>query len=455
MERMAVARPDETLVRIGEIDEATGLPRQKAFLRSVDAFIEEAPRKELERLWVGAITLPVLRYVRSSVGWVVAARYLKEVARFLRQRIPDTLILARLDGPDLAVAAVQPEGHPSREEYTAPTFLGEMFHVDDQPLFLSLRAGLVWWEEGDSGEFLLRKAHLALQRAERGSGGDLVVYDASMEQEAREGTVTATELPQAMERGELELYYQPKVHLADGTFAGVEALLRWPRPAGEVIPVSRLIEIAEATDLIIPLGRWVLRQACRQAARWQAEGLPPFRIAVNVSAVQFIKDQLYNEIREALEAADIPPQWLEIELTESALATHGETTIVLLQRLADLDIPVAIDDFGMGYSSLAYMKRFPIQRLKIDRSFVQGSPIDPADAGIVRCAIAIGRNLGFTVVAEGVETAQQARMLREERCDEAQGFYFSRPLRAEDVPAFIRSLEKRENPPPRGPAGRS
>ncbi len=430
----------DNLVRLGEIDETTGLPRRKAFLRTVDTFLVESPRKNLERFWLATVHLPVLQYVRSSMGWEIADRYLKEVSRFLRRQIPYALTIARMDGPELAIAAVEPEGHPIREAYDAPSFLGRVFHVDEQPLFLSLRAGLVWWNEEDSAGSLLKKASMALNRAGRDAHGDLVVYNATMENEAREGAAIATELPQALKRGELELRYQPKIQLASGKLAGFEALLRWPRPGSSAVPTPRLIEIAELTEIIVPLGRWVLRRACHQAAAWQARGLAPFRIAVNVSAVQLIKSDLHREIHDALETAGIGPEWLEIELTESALATHGGKTLALLQKVADLDIPVAIDDFGTGYSSLAYMKLFPIQRLKIDRSFVEGALTDPADAGIVRCAIAIGRNLGFHVVAEGVETAQQAQMLREEHCDEAQGFYFSRPLHMEDVPGYVRDL---------------
>jgi len=426
------------LVRIGEIDEATGLPRRKAFLRTIDAFLEEAPRKEVERFWVAAVHLPVLQYVRSSMGWETADRYLKEVSRFLLDEVPHALMLARMEGPELVLAAVSPEDAPIREEYDAPAFLGRVFHVNEQPLFLSLRAGLVWWEEGDSAGSLLRKAAMALNRAGTDGRGDLVIYEATMEREAEEGAAIATELHGAMESGELTLQFQPKITLCDGGLAGFEALLRWTRPHGVAIPVTRLIEVAELTDAIVPLGRWVLREACRQAASWRNQGLGPFRIAVNVSAVQFLKSDLHREIVEALEMAGIGPEWLEIELTESALATHGEKTLTLLEKIAALGIPVAIDDFGTGYSSLAYMKRFPVQRLKIDRSFVEGAPTDPADAGIVRCAIAIGKNLGFKVIAEGVETAEQAAILREERCDEGQGFYFSRPLPPEDVPGFIR-----------------
>ena len=429
---------DDNLVRIGETDETTGLPRRRAFLRQVGAFLDTAPRKDLERFWIGTVELPVLRHVRSSMGWRMADRYLKEVATFLRRELPHALAIARMDGPDLAVAAVAPPGRPTGEDFVAPSFFGEVFHVDEQPLFVSLRAGLVWWQEGDSADDMLRKSSMALNRAGWRHHGDLVVYEPSMQEEDREGAAIATELPSAMERGELELLFQPKVALDSGELAGFEALLRWPRPAGRAIPTEQLIEIAELTDFIVPLGRWVLRRACRHAGRWRDLGLEPFRIAVNVSAVQFIKSDLHAEIVAALENAGIGPEWLEIELTESALASHGTKTLTLLERLADLGIPVAIDDFGTGYSSLAYMKRFPVQRLKIDRSFVENAPTEAADAGIVRCAIAIGRNLGFTVVAEGVETAEQARMLREERCDEAQGFYFSRPLHPDDVPGFVR-----------------
>ena len=427
----------DNVVRIGEVDEITGFPRRKAFLRTLDARMAELGPGRLERLWVGVLDLPVLRYVRSSMGWEVGDRYLREVASTLRERVPGALVFGRLDGPELAVAAVSPPGDPIREAFPAPAFLGRTFHVDDVPLFMSLRAGIAWREPGDDARALLRKASVALNRAGVGGRGDLVVHDEAMAREAREGAAIARALPRAMEDDALELHYQPKLELETGRMTGVEALLRWPRRGGVPVTPKRIVEIAELTEMIVPLGRWVLRRAALQAAGWRRLGLSPFRIAVNVSAVQLIKSDLVGEVEAALEAAGVGPEWFELELTESAMMAHGPTISALFTRLDRLGIPVAIDDFGTGYSSLAYMKRYPIARLKIDRSFVDGFLENPADAGIVRCVIAIGKNLGFRVVAEGVETAEQAEALREELCDEVQGFFFSRPLLPSDVPAYV------------------
>ncbi len=432
-------QPDD---RVGEaeIDEVTGLPRRKSFLEIVDAALEAEEPEELERFWFAILHVPVLQYVRSSMGWETADSSLGEVVRAIRERFPHALGICRMEGPELAVAAFAPPGASIREAYDTPAFLGQFFQVRERPLFLSLRAGLVWWSEGDTAESLLRKAATALNRAGTGHHGDLVAWDESMEAEAQEGAAIARELPEAMENGELRLWYQPKIRLDDGRLAGVEALLRWPGFQGTGVSPSRVVEVAELTEVIVPLGRWVLREAARQARGWRDSGLHPFRIAINVSALQLIKTDLVEEIREALEGASVGPEWLEVEVTESALMAHGGRVSELLERIAALGVPVAIDDFGTGFSSLAYLKRYPLQRLKIDRSFVQGMITESMDASIVRCVIAIGRNLGFRVVAEGVETGEQLEMLRNERCDEAQGFYFSRPLPPGEIPAWIRNL---------------
>jgi len=421
-------------------DEVTGLPRRRSFLEMVDAALAAAEPEALERFWLAILHVPVLQYVRSSMGWEMADSSLEEVVRAVRDRYPHALGICRLEGPEFALAAFAPPGVSIREAYDTPAFLGQFFQVQDRPLFLSLRAGLAWWSEGDTAETMLRKAAMALNRAGTGPHGDLVAWDTAMEVEALEGAAIARELPGAMERGDLRLQYQPKVCLDSGKLAGVEALLRWPGFQGRGASPARIVEIAELTEIIVPLGRWVLREAARQAREWRGRGLGPFRIAVNFSALQLLKTDLVEEIREALESASVGPEWLEVELTESALMAHGGRAPELLERISALGVPVAIDDFGTGFSSLAYLKRYPLQRLKVDRSFVEGMTTDPMDRNIVRCVIAIGRNLGFRVVAEGVETGEQLEMLRRERCDEAQGFYFSRPLPPEELPAWLRGL---------------
>lgn len=414
------------------------LPGRRDFLRKVDAALGAAGAGELERFWMAIVEVPVARYVRSSMGWETAERSLREVGRTVRERYPDAVGICRLEGPEFAVAGFAPSGRPIREDYDAPGFLGQFFKVDDRPFFMSLRAGLVWWHEGDTAASLLEKAAMALNRAGTGPHGDLVVWDAAMDQEAREGAAIAREIPAAMESGELCLEYQPKVVLSDGRLAGFEALLRWPRFRGRSVPAARIVEIAELTEVIVPLGRWVLRAVARQAAAWRDQGLGPFRIAVNVSPLQLVKTDVVHDIEAALGEAGIGPEWLEVEVTENALMDHGGPVTRLLDRITALGVPIAIDDFGTGFSSLAYLKRYPIHRLKIDRSFVDGMVDDPMDASIVRCVIAIGRNLGFGVVAEGVETEHQASLLTREGCDEAQGFLFARPLPADAVVSWMR-----------------
>ncbi len=244
-------------------------------------------------------------------------------------------------------------------------------------------------------------------------------------------------LRRAIERGELVLYYQGKVETRTGRITGVESLVRWQHPELGLLSPDQFIPLAEETGLIVPLSKWVLREACKQVCEWQRQNLPPLSVAVNLSARQFVDDHLLEDTALALRELGMDPTLLELEITESMMMHNPERTIQILQALKAMGIRIAIDDFGIGYSSLSHLRQFPIDIIKIDRSFIQDVPGDPADEAITEAIIAMGKSLKITVVAEGVETIEQLQFLSERSCEEIQGYFFSKPLPAADFTKLL------------------
>ncbi|MDP2432944.1 MAG: EAL domain-containing protein [Pseudomonadota bacterium] len=263
-------------------------------------------------------------------------------------------------------------------------------------------------------------------------------YTGDMNERASERLTLEHDLRRALERGEMLLHYQPQIELASGRIVGLEALLRWRHPRLGLVPPERFIAIAEDSGLIVPIGEGVLHEACRQSLAWQAAGLPAITIAVNLSAVQFRRAGLEDSLRDILTATGLPPHLLELELTESVVMDQADATVAILNRLHDLGVRLSIDDFGTGYSSLAYLKRFPIEKLKVDQSFIHDVAHDADDAAIVRGIIGLAHSLGLGVIAEGVETREQLDFLREIGCEQAQGNYFSPPLPPAEIEPMLR-----------------
>jgi len=260
-----------------------------------------------------------------------------------------------------------------------------------------------------------------------------------MNVEASEYLLLRSGLRRALEAGEFMLHYQPQVELATGVIVGAEALLRWHRPEQGWVPPARFIPVAEDSGLIVAIGEWVLREACRQLAGWRSAGLPELTVAVNLSGVQFKRGNVERSVLAALQEFELPPRLLELELTESILIRDTESVLATVRRLKDIGVKLSIDDFGTGYSSLSYLKRFNVDKLKIDQSFVRDFTSNPDDAAIVRAVIQMARSLNLRTVAEGVETAHIRDQLSAFRCDEAQGYYFARPLPAAEFEHYARA----------------
>jgi len=299
----------------------------------------------------------------------------------------------------------------------------------------------VFPDDSQDGEILLKQSGQALNHAKAEGRNCYKFYTAAMNARAFERLSMEANLRKALEQEQFRLHYQPKVDIRTGQVVGMEALVRWENPdLGLVLP-ARFIPVAEERGLIIPLSEWALREACQQMVAWRSEGIPPLRVSVNLSASQFSQKDLLATLERTLRETGMDPCWLELEITESLLMRDVETTIARLTSFQDLGIEISIDDFGTGYSSLAYLKRFSINALKVDQSFIREIPHDPDDAAIVRAVVALGHSLRLRVVAEGVEHESQLAFLKELGCDEVQGYYFSRPLSSDAFAEWVMSRQ--------------
>ena len=350
--------------------------------------------------------------------------------------------VARLSGDEFVVIL---EGINSSDEAAhlaekLARVLREPFSIEEHELSLGASIGIsLYPHDGCGADALLKQADAAMYRAKAAGRGSYQFFSQDMTAQAFERVVMENQLRRALAQEELLLHYQPQLDLVTGAVVGLEALLRWQHPEQGLVPPGRFIPLAEETGLITPIGEWVLRTACAQAQDWRQAGLPFGRIAVNIAGPQLQREGLSDTVRAVLHETGLPPACLELEITETLVMRQVERTIDWLQALQALGVMLAIDDFGTGYSSLAYLKRLPVDKLKIDRSFVRDLPGDENDAAIARAVIALGHSMHLTVIAEGLETAVQRDFLRESGCDQAQGFLYSQPLPALEAEAFLRT----------------
>lgn len=326
--------------------------------------------------------------------------------------------------------------------------LSEPFTVAGTELFSVPSIGISYWpDHGKTADDLIRRADLAMYHAKRGDERRYATYQPSMEEKSLAVLNMENDLRLAIARGAFELHFQPKVSAETGEVLGAEALIRWPHPSRGMVSPIEFIPLAEENGLIMPLGRWILQDACRRMVDWRRQGIAPPSLSVNVSPRQFADPSLTEAIARTLEETGLPPECLDIEITESVTSGDVERVISTMAALKDMGITLSVDDFGTGYSSLNYLKRFPLDTLKIDQSFVRDlMDTKGKDAAICSTIITLGTNLGFTVVAEGVETADQARFLYERGCTMLQGYWISRPLPADAFAAWLREMAKPDKP---------
>jgi len=431
---------DERRIRhLANHDALTGLPNRSAFSELLNAARESARRRG-RSLAVMFVDLDRFKVINDTLGHEAGDEVLCEVARRLRHTLRASDVVARLGGDEFVVMIPELDAAPQAEA-AARKVLGSLVPpmvVDGRELSLTASIGICLYpQDGEDEQALMKNADAAMYRAKESGKNNYKFHHPATDRRSLERLAMETSLRRALERREFFLHYQPRLSLATGAVTGVEALARWRHPELGVVPPGEFIALAEETGAIHDIGRWVLEAACAQAAQWRDAGLPPVRVAVNISARQFGADNLLAQVEAALAASGLAPQSLELEITESVVAQSVERAAQILAGIRALGVRVAIDDFGTGYSSLSQLKRFPIDTIKIDRAFVAELPHNPDDAAIARAIIALGRSLRLVVVAEGVETAQQHAFLRAHGCDELQGYLLSRPLSAEDCARFL------------------
>ncbi|HYJ41129.1 MAG TPA: EAL domain-containing protein [Steroidobacteraceae bacterium] len=397
-------------------------------------------RRHGVKLAVLYLDLDRFKKVNDSVGHDIGDKLLQIVARRLLGCVRGSDTVSRLGGDEFVVLLSEvvagQDAAISAEKILRA--LSGPFDIDGHHLHVSASIGIaIYPEDGDDAVSLLKHADFAMYHAKDCGRNNFQFFREDMNVRALERQSIEDGLRLALERDEFVLYYQPIMDLWSGSPTGVEALLRWRHPHRGLLFPQQFVPIAEECGLILPIGRWVLREACRQLRTWQDEGLAPLRIAVNVSAVELRHKDFVEGVRQCLSDCGLAAQHLELELTETFLMQDSATTALVLKALKDLGVQLALDDFGTGYSSLSHLKGFPIDTLKIDQAFVSELDSNPNDASIVRAVIGLGRNLNIRVVAEGVETAAQLARLQEQQCPEGQGYFFSRPVIADELPRLL------------------
>jgi diguanylate cyclase (GGDEF)-like protein/PAS domain S-box-containing protein len=420
-------------------DFLTELPNRILLNDRVTQAIVLASRRS-KRVAVLFLDVDGFKHINDSLGHSIGDKLLQSISRRLVECARGSDTVSRQGGDEFVVLLSEVE-HAEDAALAARRMLAavaEPHTIDEHELHVSASIGVsVYPDDGLNVETLIKNADTAMYQAKENGHQSYKFFKPAMNVRAVERQSIEESLRKALERNEFEVHYQPKVRLRTGEITGAEALIRWAHPTRGLVPPAKFIPVAEDCGLIVPIGNWVLYEACRQARIWRAAGLPPVTMAVNVSAIEFRNDGFLEGVFAALHDTGLDPSMLEIEVTESALMNRVESTESILKALRASGVQVAIDDFGTGYSSLSYLRKFPIDALKIDQSFVRQIAVGPDDTKIVTAVIRMGQSLGLRIIAEGVETEQELSFLRDHKCDEAQGYYFSRAVVA---PEFAKLL---------------
>lgn len=429
---------DELIQYITNYDELTGLPNSDLFQNRLREMLSQA--HEPQQIGIIVLTVDNLKDINSVLGRKIGDLLLRKVAEQINSHLQKNDLLARLGSDEFAIL----RGNLTNLN-SLSLFAQNLINVLAKPIFLfgkdiyvNVRMGItVYPFDGTTVEQLLQNADAALHQAKQQEHNTCLFYSAQMNAKLQRRLAIKEQLNYALRRGEFFLHYQPRVDLKSNLIVAVEALLRWQNPKLGSISPAEFIPIAEETGLITPIGEWVLRSACTQNQLWQQEGLPPFRVSVNLSAYQFKQDNLLETIDQILLETGLASAYLELEVTESMLVADIERAIATLKQIKNRGIFLSLDDFGTGYSSLSYLQKFPIHTLKIDRSFVSEVTFNSDNAALTRAIISLAQNLQLQITAEGIEVQEQLNFLKTYGCDEGQGYYFSKPLSAYHLVSFL------------------
>jgi diguanylate cyclase (GGDEF)-like protein/PAS domain S-box-containing protein len=425
--------------RLAQHDSLTGLPNRVLFNDRLTQAISLAMRQN-KQLAVMFVDLDQFKKINDSLGHGVGDKLLQSVAGRLVNCVRRTDTVSRLGGDEFVILLSQVEREEDADVSARKILraLAGSHTIDNKNLDISVSIGVSTYpSDGADAEHLMNKADTAMYEAKKRGRNNYQFFRRDMQVRLADRQLLEGDLRYALGQNEFLLHYQPKFNLQTGQITGVEALIRWVHPQRGMVPPAQFVPIAEECGLILPIGRWVLLEACRQARAWSDSGLGVVPVAVNVSAAEFGDKDFISGVRAVLIATGVEPANLELELTESVLMQDAESTVRTLGALKAMGVTLAIDDFGTGYSSFTYLRRFPVDALKLDKSFVQEITEDPGDATIVSAMINIGKSLNQRVIAEGVETRGQLKFLQSHGCDEGQGYYFSHPVVAEQAGTLL------------------
>jgi diguanylate cyclase (GGDEF)-like protein/PAS domain S-box-containing protein len=422
-------RAEDHLLHMAQHDSLTGLPNRTLLSDLLRREFVLARRGD-RPFALHRIDLDAFKNVNDALGHGIGDQFLKGIAERLRALTKDGDAVARLGGDEFVVLQTNAT-HEEAERFARQVVatMSQPFVFGDDRVEVTTSVGVaVHPRDGMDEQELLKNADLAMYQAKGDGGNQFRFYAADMNSRAREALVLDSRLRDAVAQNQFVLHYQPQVDLRTRRIIGAEALVRWQMPGRGLVSPAEFLPRAEQTGLILPINEWVLREACREAATWQRRGLPPLRIGVNLSSIQFQKQSVPLLVARVLADTGLDPRRLDLELTESMLLEQTDAVVRDLQQLRELGVGISIDDFGTRYSSLTYVKHFPIDRLKIDQSFVRDLGSNPHDAAIVRAVVSLGHSLELEVIAEGVESAEQVALLQAEGCDEVQGYFFGKPM---------------------------
>jgi diguanylate cyclase (GGDEF)-like protein len=448
-------RADERIEYLASHDSLTNLPNREMFNGMLRRAIDGAERYQRQFALL-FIDLDRFKVINDSLGHDAGDMLLVEIGGRLRRALRSSDVVARLGGDEFVVILEE-----AAERHEVERIAGELLSVLGQPMQLSghechttASIGIAMYpSDGTDMQTLTKNADMAMYLAKEDGKNGFRFFSKEIKSQSIERLTLESALRRALERDQFSLHYQPKIDMVSGQITGVEALLRWMHPDLGTVSPGQFIPLAEETGLIVPIGRWVLKEACAQNMAWQRRGLRPVTMAVNLSPRQFADGHLLQDVDEALLASGMSPVLLQLEVTESMVMRNVSRAIKVLDAIQSRGIRLAIDDFGTGYSSMSLMKQFPIDTIKIDRSFVRDLPVDTEDQAIAQAIISMGKALGMTVIAEGVETVEQETFLRNHACDEMQGFLFSKPLPAKQMADLLRAEPRHASPPLQPDAG--
>ena len=432
--------------RLAYFDSLTGLPNRTYFLEHLDKTIAQKPFGREGVLAVLSVDLDHFREINDSMGHEVGDKILEVIGGQLQKTLPENALVARLSADEFAVMApMHTEDDIQELAEKVSAAIQEPVEIMQESFLMRASIGVSCYpRDGETASTILKNSDIALNRAKSEGRGIVSRYSHDFNEAVQQRSQMLRDLRKALDENQLQLHYHPQFDIKTGEIVGAEALLRWFKPdnskeGGKFISPAEFIPVAEQSGLIVPIGEWVLRHACARTKAWQDAGVPHLRMAVNISGVQFHRADIVQLTGDVLAETQLPPEWLELELTESIFIEDTQSAINIMDELHQLGVQLAVDDFGTGYSSLSYLRQFPIDRLKIDQSFVRNSLMNANDRMIIRAIINLGHSLDLSIIAEGVEMKDHEDLLKEEGCDEVQGFKYSKPLPEDKFLEFIRA----------------